>query len=715
MKLSIIIPFGLSKERIYIQERVIEKAINFESNENIEYIFVEGYSSLKNDLKSVIEKNGHTYIKDESQIEYFSQGKCRNLGAIFAKADAIMFLDVDCYISEFSLGKILNLIDIKNISKNINEILILPVIYLSKNGSEYIKNQNLNLWDDILKNDLISGKNEFVKYFSLVSSSIVLNKYKFLELGGNNDEFIGHSYEDHDFLARLLYDTTKFEKMPKALCYDEGSWNIRKFKGFRAWFSLLGYEMCFHGVYIYHFFHEEPNQNNYMSNRRKNHKKFYKHLSNLKYYKIKPLLSKDTLDENVLLISNKPKFILSAINTALSYIGNLFIKSENDFFNYENLDEDKILNFISGNKINKILFPNPYANEKRLKIYNFIKNKNMKFICFDRGALPDSWFFDNNGFNYDSSSYNEKKWNKNLTNEQILSTKKYIENIINENNFLEKQGSKNLNFLEKKFKFLNKKIIFVPLQVQDDSVIKYFTYKPFSYDNFLNIVDNLAQRLKGTHIFLVKKHPLSLKINKKIYKNLNFVKNNTNIIDLISLCDVVLTLNSGVGLYAMIMNKPCITCANAFYNFKNINYKASDEHELFTLLNKNLEVDYDKVVKFIYFLKNDFYSYGRSHYKKIFRNGRFYNKVFKIDFYSLIIDENKYLNLDNIDKKYFSLKSLIYKPYLYEIYNKNIFIKLFDILIPDFIKTKISHMRFYRLLKKFLYNRKEFFKDINKL
>lgn len=294
--LSIIIPFGLSKERAYIQDRIIQKAKEFKSNEKIDYIFVEGYSSLENNLKQIIEDNGHIYIKDESQKEYFSQGKCRNLGAIFANSKVLMFLDADCYISNFSLERILNLIQIKNIAQNINEILVLPVVYLSKNGSDYIYNQEQILWDDIIKDDLISGKKKNISFFSLVSSSIVVNKYKFLELGGNNDEFIGHSYEDFDFLARLLFNTTEFEKMPRAICYDEGNWNLASFKGFRAWFSLLGYEMSFHGIYIYHFFHEEPNQNNYMSNRRKNHKKFYKNLANLKNYKIESLLSNNEPD-----------------------------------------------------------------------------------------------------------------------------------------------------------------------------------------------------------------------------------------------------------------------------------------------------------------------------------------------------------------------------------------------------------------------------------
>ncbi|HEC2808849.1 TPA: capsular biosynthesis protein, partial [Campylobacter jejuni] len=106
---------------------------------------------------------------------------------------------------------------------------------------EKIYKEDKYLWDEIIKHDLITGKRKLIKYFSLISSSIIVNRYKFLVLGGNNHNFIGHSYEDHDFFARLLFYTTNFSNTPKALCYDEGTWNIRKFKGFRAWFSLLGY------------------------------------------------------------------------------------------------------------------------------------------------------------------------------------------------------------------------------------------------------------------------------------------------------------------------------------------------------------------------------------------------------------------------------------------------------------------------------------------
>jgi hypothetical protein len=45
--------------------------------------------------------------------------------------------------------------------------------------------------------------------------------------------------------------------------------------------------------------------------------------------------------------------------------------------------------------------------------YMKVLKKNIPFIVFDRGALPDSWFLDHNGFNYDSKSYSPEAWQQN--------------------------------------------------------------------------------------------------------------------------------------------------------------------------------------------------------------------------------------------------------------------------------------------------------------
>ncbi|WP_455949346.1 galactosyltransferase-related protein [Helicobacter pullorum] len=253
--LSIIIPFGTSKERPYIKERVIQKARKYKSNEKIEYIFVEGFSSLVcKEIPLIIAECGHEYYKDEKQ-QKFSQGQCRNLGVMYANSPAVMALDVDCYLSQKNLEKLLEIIQIKGIDKNPNAFLVLPCAYLKEEGNEFLLSKPEEMWDSLVGFDVQSGANKLVKFYSPASSSMVLNRHKYLEIGGNDNAYIGHGYEDFDFMMRIFKSCAVFEKMPMNLDFDFRNWSFDSFKGFRAWFSIVGNEMAAFGIYLYHFWH----------------------------------------------------------------------------------------------------------------------------------------------------------------------------------------------------------------------------------------------------------------------------------------------------------------------------------------------------------------------------------------------------------------------------------------------------------------------------
>ncbi|EDP3144381.1 glycosyltransferase, partial [Campylobacter jejuni] len=378
--LSVIIPFGLSKERPYIEERVIEKAKSFQSDENIEFIFVEGYSSKDHELKNFIQTNHHIYLKDMDQ-KAFSQGRCRNLGASYAHSNVLLFLDVDCYISLDNFEKILKLAQIKNISQNINALVVLPVVYLNKEANEKLKQYDEKFWDILIQEDLFTAKNTWVKFFSPSStSSIVINKHQFLRLGGNDENFIGHGYEDFDLFARILKTCVSFEKMPVNLSYDARNWNFFDFKGFRSWFSLLGYEACFYGIYMYHFYHIEPNQNAYMQNEDKNHRLFYKHLKNIKKHDLKPLQVFKAKGEKVLMLFKDQNYDFKDISV---YVGEIIYKNISDFFIAKELKYEPLLDFLQQEKITKIFLDASIKEEIDGIDYCDI-------FYFQKGILPHS-------------------------------------------------------------------------------------------------------------------------------------------------------------------------------------------------------------------------------------------------------------------------------------------------------------------------------------
>ncbi|EMC8673057.1 glycosyltransferase [Campylobacter coli] len=384
--LSVIIPFGLSKERPYIEERVLQKAKFFQSDENIEFIFVEGYSSKDHELKNFIQANHHIYLKDMDQ-KAFSQGRCRNLGASYAHSNVLLFLDVDCYISLDNFEKILKLIQIKNISQNINALIVLPVVYLNKEANEKLKQYDDKFWDILIQEDLFTAKNTWVKFFAPSStSSIVINKHQFLRLGGNDENFIGHGYEDFDLFARILKTCVSFEKIPTNLSYDARNWNFFNFKGFRSWFSLLGYEACFYGIYMYHFYHIEPNQNAYMQNKDKNHQLFYKHLKNIKKHDLKPLQVFKAKGEKVLMLFKDQNYDFKDISV---YMGEIIYKNISDFFIDKELKYELLLNFLQQEKITKIFL------DVSIKL-QFNDMDYCDIFYFQKGILPHSWFFAKN-------------------------------------------------------------------------------------------------------------------------------------------------------------------------------------------------------------------------------------------------------------------------------------------------------------------------------
>ncbi|EJD3102661.1 capsular biosynthesis protein [Campylobacter jejuni] len=724
-KLSIIIPFGTSKERPYIKERVISKASEYKSDDLVEYIFVEGFSSLEHpELKSLIKSKGHRYFKDEAQQlnKAFSLGQCRNLGIINAKSDVVMPLDVDCVISKKNLENILELIDIKEIDKNPNAFLVLPCVYLNEFGTEFLQGYKLSLWDNIIIHDM-NFDHKLIKFLTPASSTIVINRFKFLELGGNDQEFVGHGYEDFDLMMRILKNCTEFEVMPTNLEFDYRNWSFNNYKGFRALFALAGNEACVHGIYLYHLWHIEPNQNRYLDNRELNHQKFYQKLKSYKNIFDGPdtLIENEAKNRNALVFFQQNSNVYKSLRQIMPYFNKMFHVKEYYFFNEDGIfDAKKFLEYLNKYNITHILFPNSHADEKRLEIFKFAREKNLPFIVYDRGALPDSWFFDDKGFNYDSSSYDEKNWNKALNEEQRTKTLAYIEEVLKGEKFLEEQGSsKGKDKLKRELGLRHKKIFFVPLQVKGDSVLKNFTYEPFLYENFLDILNELATKLLLENIvFVVKKHPLSLSVDKKAYNNLVFTPDNTNLNDLLELCDAVLTLNSGVGVYAILAKKPCIVCANAFYQFTHLNLQAKDEKELLehilSISQGKFNFDEEKALRFIHYLRYEFYSFGKSYYKKSEENGRIYTRVFRIEFYSLVLFGKKLLDFNSVKKQNYKLNSPIYKPYIYEIKNEKLKGSLKDNTSIIATQAKFSHFRFYRLFRKFITNPKDFIMDSKK-
>lgn len=642
--LSVIVPFRADPHTPYLLERLSEQCRDFPKIEAIEFIVVDSGSppEARKLCEDICELNGVRYIYHESEDQTFSIGAARDHGVINARGRAITFLDVDLRMAEDFFDRLLLLMDSFGVSKYKKRFFAVPCLYLSQEGTDefLMANNRKRMLDFYLR--WLNGDNNSIQNMAPCSSVMVVDRLHYLSVGGHRPEFRGHGYEDFELYHRLIGEENA---LPRSRDYyhDTKSWDFATYRGFRAQFSLLGRYAMMANLFVVHLWHPRPKINSFyrdLSANRSIWLDFFKEFDKTALH-AQPLVASEAQYKKVLYFGKPQTAAANCLRDVLPLLGHVVYISEYDFVDDEGqLNESYFSTLIKQFEIDVILFPNPYGNIARLEIYKWCRRTTFPYLCVERGALPDSWFFDDHGFNADSATYSPKNWNKDLSADQRNQTRQYIFDILTGVNVLEKQGMRfGREGLAARLRTGGKKILFVPLQRPSDTVIRYFLGQLESYEKFLQFIDETALELKRRGwVVLCKKHPLETEILH--LQHAQYVPDDTHFIDLLELADAVALINSGVGVYAMMMGKPCFIFGDAFYSFDGINKtaSASDVNRFCYQLETSFEVNMEKVIRFIHFLKSEFYSFG-SPVSKVRHelDGSLRNITTDIDFYEIRI------------------------------------------------------------------------------
>ncbi|EFA3920390.1 hypothetical protein CV616_005147, partial [Escherichia coli] len=195
----------------------------------------------------------------------------------------------------------------------------------------------------------------------------------------------------------------------------------------------------------------------------------------------------------------------------------------------------------------------------------------------------------------------------------------YIINVLSSNDTLEKNGTRiGAHNFKTKYNILNKKILFVPLQRPNDSVIRHFSDEIRSVQNFLNNIVTLAKSIKDKGwVVIVKQHPLEESTEIEEKENLIVLKPTDHFYDAINSSDAVMLINSGVGLYSLMAGKPTYNVGNAYYCHAGLSIKIKNPEDFKKCMNDLSYPSKDKVEKFIHYLITRFYSFGKTNYIEI--------------------------------------------------------------------------------------------------
>jgi capsular polysaccharide export protein len=226
------------------------------------------------------------------------------------------------------------------------------------------------------------------------------------------------------------------------------------------------------------------------------------------------------------------------------------------------------------------------------------KQLNKQTFFFENGCMPNTTTVDFQGVNATASIPRESEFYRNYISKKALPTK-----LLNR-----KEESKRIKTnLE-----LPKNYIFVPFQVGYDSQIIYHSPWIRTMEALYDIVDTLSQELK-VH-FVLKEHPSDKtnnysSLHQRADKNpyLSFA-NNIETQELIEKSMAVVTINSSVGIEALLFHKKVVVLGEAFYLIDKITKGASSLAQLKEILIQLEQWTIDKE------LTNSFLSYINEEY-----------------------------------------------------------------------------------------------------
>lgn len=602
-RLTVIIPLRVSAQRLDTIDRLSFSTLDGKRPGEVGFLVIDDGSpaSMIDPIRQRCDEFGFGYVRLDTEWRQFSVGRCRNYGAMHAKSKYILFQDVDLMPYGGFYFDLCREINVQNLDDNVRDFLMIPYVFLTARATaDFVKCHPTLRRQQFLQHSM-ENNHDIVEKISTGTSATVYNREYFLTRGGNDPDFEGWGFEDLEFNTRCIRLANRFP-LPRSWSLDKANFfTITEFKGWKAVYRLFGDQMFGKGIALFHAWHEVDAQDDYMSRRNVNQNIFNTKIVEFAKNGTEPEPLPSKCEGHTLLFRNNVYVYHREIRPKL---GELILESENRMGN-----EAGLLDYIQKRGISRVMFHNPYATERMIMLYEACRRHEVPLIVAERGALPNSLFFDHSGFLADGTSYHAERWDRPISDNRRAEVLRYVAQESSSDDALEAQGNRlRAHGARKKLGLAaNERVLFVPLQRPGDSATRFFAGPIGCYDGFIRLLRAVATRLPDDWVLVVKKHPLEDRCPEIEGAR---AAHNFHVKDLLELCDWVITLNSGTGLLAMLWGKPVMYAGRAFYGHPEINQPVTNADDVVRWLLSDFTPDREKIIRFISYLLHDFYSFG---------------------------------------------------------------------------------------------------------
>jgi capsular polysaccharide export protein len=249
-------------------------------------------------------------------------------------------------------------------------------------------------------------------------------------------------------------------------------------------------------------------------------------------------------------------------------------------------------------------------------VSEILRREGMDKLYFENGAIPGTTTVDPKGVNYVSSIPRDPEFYMSRTKKNVKLPSKLVERET------KKRPSTTT------YKTLPGKYIFVPFQVDSDTQITEFSDWIKNMRHLFDVISALKERL-GDEIpdIVIKEHPSS----KNSYEDLHGLNqklrfyNDTSTQELIENASFIITINSSVGVEALLFKKPVIVLGQAFYGMDGLVQLAGDEQKLIEAClnvcppNEKLRINFFSYLYEEYYVCGDWKKPGESHISSVIK------------------------------------------------------------------------------------------------
>lgn len=214
-------------------------------------------------LKKIIEKTTNICLIN-MEVEKGNLSKLRNNGIKHTKTKYILFLDIDIYID---IPQIKNAFYV--FQQSSTNLCMYPCLYLSKQGTKKISKLSIKQF----RQAYYGFRRDLILHLAFPSSIILTDLKSVQAIEGFDEQFIGHGYEDFDFLLRLFHYKGLIQYQP-SLLIDETYLAPMMATGFRAILAESQLEQLLLEEYFLHIYHKKDKKSLFHQQRKTNQQRF---------------------------------------------------------------------------------------------------------------------------------------------------------------------------------------------------------------------------------------------------------------------------------------------------------------------------------------------------------------------------------------------------------------------------------------------------------